>query len=351
VRVVITGATGNLGTSLVETLSIDPKVDSITGIARRAPEWSPPKTTWVEADIRSAPLLEHFDGADAVINLAWMFQPTHGPLTTWENNVRGGERVFEAAAASGAGVLMHASSVGAYRAREGQQHCDEQWPTDALCTAAYGREKSYLERVLDRVSCHHPLLRVVRMRPCFLFKRGASAAQRRIFGGPLVPRSLLKLRAGTVPVPSGLRFQAMHTSDAAEAFRLALHAPVRGAFNLAADPPIGPEELAAALGGRPLPVPLPLLRTAVSAAWHARLLPASPHLVDLVAGLPLLDTSLARSELGWAPRMTGPEALGEMLEGMRSGSSFPTPPLQDDQPARWDEVVSLSRQFASSSHH
>jgi nucleoside-diphosphate-sugar epimerase len=346
-RVVITGATGNVGTSLVESLSLDPTVDSIVGLARRLPSWSPPKTTWVSADVRTAPLEELFEGADAVVNLAWMFQPTHDPVATWDNNVRGSERVFEAAAACGAGALVHASSVGAYRDRAGQERSDESWPTDALNTAAYGREKSYLERVLDRIACQHPLLRVVRMRPCFLFKKASASAQRRLFAGPLLPTAVLRLPLPLVPVPAGLRFQAMHTSDAAEAFRLALHEPVRGPFNIAADPPIGGDELAAALGGRPVPVPVRALRAGAAVAWHARILPASPQLVDLVAGLPLLDCSRAASELRWSPERPGTDALEELLDGLRERSSFPTPPLSADRVARWDEVVSGAGQTAS----
>lgn len=336
-RVVITGATGNVGTSLVEALSLDPSVDSILGIARRRTDWAPPKTTIVAADIRTAPLDELFEGADAIVHLAWIFQPTHRPLSTWDNNVRGSERVFHAAARSGAGVLVHASSVGAYRARPGQAPVREDWPTDALPTAAYGREKSYLERVLDHVACQHPVLRVVRMRPCFLFKRGSASAQRRLFAGPMLPTAVLRRRLRLVPVPAGLRFQVMHTSDAAQAYRLAIHEPVHGAFNVAADPPIGPEELAGALGGRPLPVPMSLLRTGVAAAWHSRVLPASPQLVDLVTDLPLLDSTRARTELGWQPMHTGPDALRELLQGLRDHSGFPTPPLTCERSPRADE--------------
>ncbi len=346
-RVVITGATGNVGTSLVEALSLDPAIDSILGIARRPTTWAPPKTEWVSADIRDAPLEGLFDGADAVVNLAWIFQPTHDPLATWDNNVRGGERVFDAAAACGVGALVHASSVGVYRPRASQEPVDEEWPTDSLPSVAYGREKAYLERLLDRIAAQHPVMRVVRMRPCFLFKSSSASAQRRLFAGPLLPTRALRLHPPKLPVPAGLRFQAMHTSDVAEAYRRVLHEPVRGAFNVAANPAIDPALLAAALGAEPVEVPMGVVRAGVALAWHARLLPSSPHLVDLVAGLPLLDSSRAQRELGWSPRRTGPEALGELVEGLRTRGSFPTPPLAEDQPARIDELVSGAGQFTS----
>jgi hypothetical protein len=82
---------------------------------------------------------------------------------------------------------------------------------------------------------------------------------------------------------------------------------------------------------------MPAVRAAVAGAWHARVLPASPHLVDLVDGMPLLDSGRARVELGWSPTHTGREALDELVEGMREGADFPTPPLAPDQPDRRDQ--------------
>ena len=42
-----------------------------------------------------------------------------------------------------------------------------------------------------------------------------------------------------LPVPAGVRFQALHSLDAADAYRLAIVRDVRGAFNVAADPVVG----------------------------------------------------------------------------------------------------------------
>jgi hypothetical protein len=51
VRVVVIGATGNIGTSVVSLLGPDPEIDEIVEVARRRPEWDPSKTTWVQADV------------------------------------------------------------------------------------------------------------------------------------------------------------------------------------------------------------------------------------------------------------------------------------------------------------
>ena len=327
-RVVVVGATGNVGSSVVEVLAADDQVDSIVGIARRRPTWQPPKTTWVQADVSRDDLDGQFAGADAVIHLAWIFQPTHDELATWRNNVLGSIRVFDAVARAGVPVLVYASSVGAYSPGPDDDGVDESWPTHALPTAAYGREKSYLERVLDGFERDHADIRVVRMRPGFIFKREAATEQRRLFGGPLVPTSLIRpALLPVVPDLPGLRLQALHSRDAAHAYRLALIRPVHGAFNLAAEPVLDARTLGEILGARPIKLPVPPIRAAVAAAWNLHLLPASPTLVDLALSLPVMDTARARSELGWTPTISSLDTIREFLEGLRDGSGMDTPPL------------------------
>ncbi len=341
-RVVITGATGNVGTSLIEVLGADAGIEAIVGLARRAPRWHPPKTTWGEVDVAVDELEPHFRGADVVVHLAWIFQPTHDELETWHTNVLGSIRVFDAVVAAGVPALVHASSVGAYSPGPQDHGVDERWPTHALAHAAYGREKSYLERVLDAFELAHPEVRLVRMRPGFIFKRQAAEEQRRIFAGPLLPNALV--RPGLVPfVPDlpGLRFQVLHASDAAEAYRRVVLGNARGAFNLAADPVIDARSLGQLLGARPVKVPLWPVRSAVAAAWRLHLVPASPMLVDLALSLPVMDTTRARTELGWSPSRTALEALGELLEGMRDGAGMETPPLDPRAGGRlrWRELA------------
>jgi nucleoside-diphosphate-sugar epimerase len=342
--VVVVGATGNVGTAVVKALGEDPQIESVLGLARRMPHWSPPKTRWAGVDIARASVDElaaHFRGADAVIHLAWLFQPTHRPVITWHTNVLGSMRVFEAAVQADVPALVHASSVGAYSPGPKDRYVDEKWPTHGWPDAAYCREKAYLERVLDTLERDHPGLRVVRMRPGFIFQHGAAPQQRRLFAGPLVPDALI--RPDTVPaVPDvpGLRFQVVHARDAAEAYRLAVARQVRGAFNIAAEPVVDPGLLAGLLRARRVPLATGPLRLALSAAWRLHLAPASPHLFEAVLHLPLMDTRRARKELGWSPRYSSREALGEFLAGLREGTGLPTPPLAPHlRKGRFDEVL------------
>jgi UDP-glucose 4-epimerase len=330
VKVVVVGATGNVGTAVVRALTADDKVTEIVGIARRPPEWEPPKTTFVAADIATDDLLPHLRGADAVVHLAWLFQPTHRPTVTWQANAVGSARVFGAASAAGVGALVYASSVGAYSPGPGRR-VDESWPTHSVPTAAYGREKAYVERLLDVFEARHPDTRVVRLRPAFIFQRQAASEQRRIFAGPLVPGALLRPgRLPVVPWPAGLRFQALHAGDVAEAYRLAVVGHGRGAYNVAAEPVIDASSIGEVLGSRVIAVPGPLARAGLTAAWHLHVVPAEPTLLDLALQLPLLDTTRIRTELGWSPAVSSVDALREALEGMAEGAGGQTPPLAPD---------------------
>jgi nucleoside-diphosphate-sugar epimerase len=341
-RIVVTGATGNVGTSTVRALSADPAVTSLLCLARRTPDWDVTKAEWAPADVAETDLVPLLRGADAVIHLAWAFHPTHDSAATWRTNVIGSTRVFTAVAEAGVPSLVYASSVGAYSPGPKDRAVDESWPTDGWPGASYTREKAYVERVLDSFEARHPECRVVRLRPGFIFKRESAQEQRRIFGGPLMP-TLDARRLPVIPDIPGLRFQALATEDAAEGYRLAALGEARGPFNLAAEPPIGTPELAELLGARPVRLPSTLVRTAVAAGWHLNLVPASPGLFDAVIRLPIMDTTRARTELGWTPRRSGTEALAEFFAGLSAGEGMSTPPLAARTGSRVRELLTGRR--------
>ena len=328
VRVAVTGATGNVGTSVVAALAEEPQVDSVLGIARRRPTVSVPKVEWCSADVTSDDLVPLFRGADAVVHLVWVVQPNHDEHVLQRVNVDGSLRVFDAVGAAGVPVLVSASAFGAYAPGPKDRVVDESWPTHGIPGSWYSRQKAYVERALDVFELAHPEVRVVRFRSALVLKREAGAQAHRLYGGPLLPRFLA--RPSAVPAVArirGLRTQAVHSLDVGQAYRQALVRDVRGPFNLAAEPVLDATTIAAALGAPIVPVPAAVVRAGVSLSWRVRLQPTSPDWVDLLVDPPLLDSSRARRELGWSPEHSATAALVEFLEGVADGAGGPTPPL------------------------
>lgn len=330
-RVVVVGATGNIGTSVLRSLVDEESVDSVLGLARRRPGLEVPKVEWATADVTTDDLRPHFDGADAVVLLAWLIQPSRDLNKLWMVNVEGSLRVARAVREAGVPALLYASSVGAYSPGPKDERVDESWPTGGIPTSYYGRHKAEVERRLDRFEMESPDVRVVRMRPGLVFKREAATGIRRLFAGPLLPGalarpSLIKL----IPRIEDLRSQVIHSYDVGEAFRLALTKDVEGAFNLAAEPVLDAAEVGRILDARTLPVPARAARAGVDLSWKLHLQPVSPGWLYLSQGVPIMDTTRAREVLGWTPQRSADETLLDLLEGLRTGAGLDTPPLSPE---------------------
>lgn len=333
-RVIVLGATGNVGTSLLRALVGE--VDDLVGIARRPPRGSPIEgVEWVAADITDPTLSGHLEGADAVVHLAWLIQPSRDLDRLREVNVAGTENVLRATAEARVRNFVYASSVGAYSPGPSDgRPVDETWPTHGVPRSSYSRQKAYVERQLDTFELEHPDIRVVRLRPGLIFKSEAASEIRRFFAGALAPNVR---RLPLLPNLRGVRFQAVHTDDVAEAYRIAIRSEVHGAYNIAAEPVLDLPAVARIAGARTMPVPTRIARPLAAASWRLRLHPVEPGWVDLAARSPILDTRRAREVLGWEPRRTSEDAVRELFEGLGDAEGGPTPTLTADT-ARTDEL-------------
>jgi nucleoside-diphosphate-sugar epimerase len=327
-RVVVTGASGNVGTSVLASLGRDPQVKEILGLARRVPRAVFEKTTWRQADVTETDLVPLFEGADVVIHLAWLIQPSRDEALTQRVNVDGSANVFDAAARAGVPALVYASSVGAYAPGPTDHAVDESWPTSGVRSSFYSRHKAQVERLLDEFEASNPEVRTVRLRPALIFKADAATEIRRLFMGPLLPSPFVRREwLGVLPYPHGLRTQAVHAADVGEAYRLAATGQVRGAFNIAADPVLDLDVLSQTLQARVLELPVGLVRGAAWASWKLRLQPTSPGWLDMGMSTPIMDIAHAHAELGWQAQVTAEQAVLELLEGLRRQAELDTPPL------------------------
>lgn len=332
-KIVVTGASGNVGTALLRRLAGTGA--EVVGVARRMPDTTAAPydcATWTVCDVGEPTardtLADAMAGADAVVHLAWLIQPSRDADRMRRTNVEGTRHVVEAALRAGVPHLVHASSVGTYSPGPKDRAVDETWPTAGIGTLAYSRHKALVEAYLDGIEAAHAHLKVARLRPGLIFQRDAASEISRYFLGRLVPVGLLdRVRIPVLPLPDDLVFQAVHTDDVADAYARAVERGATGAFNIAADPVLHPSDVAAALGARHVPVPFPVVRGLAAATWRARLQPTPAGWLDLAAAVPVMSTERAERELGWTARRTSLEALDELLQGMGDLAGAPSPPL------------------------
>jgi UDP-glucose 4-epimerase len=332
VRIAVTGASGNVGSALLRRL-VGAGEHDVVGVARRLPTEGHPfqDVQWVAADLTDpaggAALHQAFVGADAVVHLAWGFQPSHDLRYLEELGVGGTRRVLEAVDSAGVPHLVHMSSVGAYSPKHDDTPVDESWPTGGVPSSPYSRHKSAAERLLDAHERTRPGTIVSRLRPGIIGQRSAGSGLLRYALPAVLPAAVVGL-VPVLPLDRRLTIPMVHADDVADAIARVLESRAPGAFNLSAGPPITTALIAEALGARSVHVPAPAVRAAMSLAWHARLQQVDPGWLDLGFAVPLLDTARAEAELGWSPTSDARSVLAETVDGMRTAASDSSPVLR-----------------------
>ncbi len=302
-RVAVTGAGGYLGRPLVDGLATDERVDSVVAIDLRPP----PRRDGVEPvvrDIRDPALVRDLKGIDALVHLAAVVLGRGAGA--WSVNVDGSRNAFDAAERAGVGTIVHASSAAAYGCTaDNPVPLTEQHPLRPEPAFYYPQTKVAVEQILDELEERRPDLRVVRMRPVSNLGPGAPV----MLGG----RAFLTLRDFDPLI------QFVWVDDTVAAFQAALHAPVRGAFNVGAPLPVRTSEVAGLLGTRAVRVPHKAARVAARVGGAMRM-PGGLHpgWADMARYPLVVDTTRAESELGWQASCdceTAVRRFGALLRG------------------------------------
>lgn len=333
-RIVIIGASGNVGTALLRELATRADIGPVLGVCRRPP---PPRgpygiAEWARVDV-SVPgaadaLTAVLRPGDVVVNLAWGFQPTRDPRYLERVGVGGLRELLKAAERVGPRQIVHMSSVGTYRRAPGRR-VDETWPTDGVSGSAYSRHKAAAERLLDEFESTSDAARpvVTRFRPGLILQRVAGSELLRYTFPGYVPARLIRV-VPVLPVDRRLIVSFVHADDVARAVVRAIERGAGGAFNLAAEPPLTRDDIAAALGARAVHLPYRIIHGVVAASWHARLQRVSPGWIELAFSAPLLDAGRARRELDWKPQVDAQGALREAIAGMAGAAAADSPVLR-----------------------
>ena len=323
--VAITGPTGTFGHGLVPLLQEDERVSRVVGIARRpfdprAHGWS--KMEYRQGDVRDQAVLEEaFAGADVVVHLAFLIVSGRREETR-SVNVDGTLNAFRAAAAVGARRFVYASSVAAYGFhRDNPVGMTEEWPTRPADRLFYAQEKAELEQLLQAEAAEHPGTELYLLRPPIVLGPHALGAKASVPAPLMALGRLLLGEEGRLPlrlpalVPD-LPLQFVHEEDVGRALlQCVVGAGPPGAYNIAADDTLSTLDVARELGLAPVALPGSPAHAAARAVARLPFLPSVAGWVEAVSHPAVMDTTRARTALGWKPRWAALEALRDTLSG------------------------------------
>jgi nucleoside-diphosphate-sugar epimerase len=320
--VAVTGPTGTLGFGLMPLLQADDRVAHVTGVARRpfdpaARGWT--KTEYRRGDVRDPEVLrDAFGGANVVVHLAFQVTGAVPGETIRSVNIDGTLNVFDAAVAAGARRFVYASSVAAYGFhRDNPIGMTEDWPVRPAHRLFYAREKAELERLLRARAAGPGSPDLYLLRPCIVAGPHAVGAKS-LPSGPLGALARASARwAGRTRFPvlaPELPVQLVHEEDVGQAVLLCVvGAGPPGTYNIAADGVVTAGTLARELGMLPVRVPSRATQAAAFAVATLPFLPPVAQWVEAATHPAIMDTTRAKTELGWIPRYTALETLRDTV--------------------------------------
>jgi nucleoside-diphosphate-sugar epimerase len=316
--VAVTGPTGTFGLALMPLLQDEDRVDRVIGIARRP--FDPAERGWTKmeyrrGDVRDPEALRaSFEGADVVVHLAFLIL-SGGKEATQAINVEGTLNAFRAAAGAGAKRFVYASSIAAYGFHQDNPiGITEDWPTRPAARLFYAQEKAELEHLLEQEAASHPETALYLLRPPIVLGPDAVGAKVSI---PAVLEPVVRgIGAGLRRLPGlpalvpDLPLQLIHQADVAEALRLCVVAAgPPGAYNIAADDVVTGVDIARELGLRVFRVPGRPVAAAARAVAKLPFLPSGAQWVEAAGHPSIMDTTKAKTQLGWKPRYSAIESL------------------------------------------
>jgi UDP-glucose 4-epimerase len=329
ITVAVTGPTGEIGIAAVDALEADPAVERIIGMARRS--FDPLSYGWVKTEYRRGDVLDRsavedlVAEADVVVHLAYLIMGSRAESRLV--NLDGTRNVFEATVhAERPTRLVYTSSVAAYGYHPSNpQPLTEGVPTRGSREHYYSQQKAECEELLTRTTAGSGL-EVYVLRPCIVAGPQAtgladSMPWRRLAEKlPGVVRTTLdRVPAIRMVVPDpGSALQLVHHDDVATAIAAAtLGRGESGAYNLAGDGTVTFGDVATALDARPVPVPRSAAVLASNVVARLPWLPAMAEWIHVARTPVLMDTTKAKTVLGWVPKHTSSETLEQMADAVR----------------------------------
>ena len=304
-RVLVTGGSGFLGTSVVAGLAADPGVSTVISGDLREPPHPVDGVIYERVDITDAEqLLAVFERhqIDTVVHLAAIVNPA--PTVTrdmeYRVDVDGTRNVLAACVATGVSRIVVSSSGAAYGYhRDNPAWIDEDWPLRGNPEFAYSDHKRQVELQLATSRVQHPELEQVVFRIGTILGDSVDNQITALFQG----RRILQIAGSLSP------FVFIWDTDVVACMvRAATDGPV-GIFNLAGDGAMTIPQIASALGTPRFVVPAWLLAAGLFVGRALRVGRYGPEQVRFLRYRPVLLNTRLKQNFGFTPSKTSAQAF------------------------------------------
>lgn len=300
-RVFLTGASGYLGSLLVERLAELPDVQSVTGVALSKPKTSwPSKAKFIQMDVRSSDITTAMAGHDVVVHTACivLWSAKMPEKERDDINYNGVRNVAKAALANKVRRFVHASSMAAYDLAlvRGKTDVAEDFPVGRGDSRSYyWNAKAEAERILTEILGNNTILTF--LRPIYII-------------GPRNQANVESYRQNAINfLGHNPRRQFIHEEDVAAAFVQAVRIDMPGAYNLVPDDYMPLSDVWKMVGKKFVPtIPLSLARLITAMRWKYFQSPIHPCWVEDMM-VDFVGSNKKLKNTGWKPRYGSVEAL------------------------------------------
>ena len=305
-RIFLTGASGYLGSLLMERLAELPEVERITGIALSTPRGPlPSKASFLQMDMRSPDLAAVMSGHDVVVHTACIVFWT-AKMSVQERddiNLNGVRNVARAALTNGITRFIHTSSMAAYDPvlAVGKSDVTEDFPTGQGDSSFYYWNAKAMAEMSLRETFHGSSAVLTFLRPIYII-------------GPRNRANAQTYRQNAINFPGqNPRRQFIHEEDVAAAFIRALRTDMPGAFNVVPDDFIRMRDVWKIAGAKFVPTaPLGLARWITGIRWQYFGSPIhSSWIQDMLVDFTGSNAKL--KDTGWKPQFGSEQALRSAL--------------------------------------
>ncbi len=305
-RVLITGADGFLGRSILSALAVSGECALLVAQdLREVPqERRLPGVIYEQQDVREPGVLEALKhhAIDTVVHLAAIVTPPPGSTRDFEYSVDvlGTQNLLQACVNAHVKHLLVSSSGAAY----GYHPDSPDWlvETDPLrgnVVFAYSHHKRLVEESLALYRTVQPGLRQTVFRIGTILGEQVDNQITALFE----KRRLIAIQGSDSP------FVFVWDEDVTGAFLHALRGGLDGVYNLAGDGALTVHELASLLGKKTRSFPAPLLQAALWLGSRLGISRYGPEQLDFLRYRPVLSNRRLKEKLGYVPSKTSREAF------------------------------------------